>query len=260
MSKNLIVSSDVDREINDFVIDREIRDLTPKSLRWYKNSLAIFAAWLKTQNINSTADITAADMRQFLIHLKDRGHSPGGRSNLYAAVRAYVRWYKEEHDLTDWDPLHKIMPPKRTQEVKQPIALEDFQKLIKTCRGGSFYALRDRAIFMVLLDSGMRKQELTDLCHGDLNLANGEIYVRSGKGRKSRTVFIGTKTRRALAAYLRLRKGLTDESPLWVTEDGTQLAYGSIRQVVRRRAEEAGIKEPGMHEFRRAFALNHLVD
>ncbi|MCB0063956.1 MAG: site-specific integrase, partial [Caldilineaceae bacterium] len=187
MSENRIVSSSIDREINDFVIDREVRDLTRKTILWYRNSLAIFAAWLNEQHIATTADITTTHMRQFLIHLKDRGHSPSGRANVYGAVRSYLRWYKSEHDLTDWDPLHKVIPPKRAKEVKQPIDLADFQKLIAVCKGSSFFALRDRALFMVLLDTGVRKQELTDLVHGDVNLANGEIYIRSGKGRKSRT-------------------------------------------------------------------------
>jgi len=258
MSGNRIASSTINQEVNDFVIDREVRDLSPKTLRWYRGSLANFATWAEQQGITTTPDVTTSHIRQFLIHLKDEGHNPGGRHTIFCALRAFLNWYKDEYELTDWNPLHKVTAPKRTKEVKQPIALEDFQKLLRACRGSTFYDLRDRAIFMVLLDTGIRKQELADLLYGDVNLVNGEIYIRSGKGRKSRTIFIGAKTRRTLNAYLRTRKGLDEDSPLWVTEDGTLLAYGSIRQVVRRRAEEAGIKEPGMHEFRRAFALSYL--
>lgn len=48
-------------------------------------------------------------------------------------------------------------------EVKPPIALEDFQRLIAVCAGRSFASLRDKAIPLVLLDTGIRKQEMTDL-------------------------------------------------------------------------------------------------
>lgn len=258
MSSNRQVSSLLHHEINDFVIERESRNLSPKSLQWYKRSLQLLADYLTGQGVTTTPDITAAHVRQFIIYLKDAGYNPGGRVNIFGAVRAYLRWYKAEFDLTDWHPLDKVSSPKRTKEVKQPIELEDFQRLVAVCRGRSLAALRDKAMLMVLLDTGIRKQETTDLNYGDVNLTNGEIYIRSGKGSKSRTVFIGTKTRRALSAYLRLRKGLTEDAPLWATENDTRLAYGSVRQVVRRRASEAGIKEPGLHEFRRAFALNFL--
>ena len=45
----------------------------------------------------------------------------------------------------------------------------------------------------------------------------------------NRTLFVGAKTKRVLAAYLRLRKGLTSESPLWVTEQDTRLTFHSLQ-------------------------------
>lgn len=258
MSDDLSAVSPLHHEIQDFLIDRESRNLTSKSISWYEQSLAILKIYLTQQGITATRNITSSNIRHFLIYLKDRGHNPGGRANIYGAVRAYLRWHKAEFNLADWNPLDRISTPKASKEIKQPIALDAFQRLIAVCAGRSLAALRDRAILLTLLDTGIRKQEITDLNYDDVNLANGEVYIRSGKGRKSRTVFIGGKTRRALSAYLRLRKGLAADSPLWATEKGTRLAYSGIRQVVRRRADEAGIKEPGLHEFRRAFALSYL--
>ena len=45
---------------------------------------------------------------------------------------------------------------------------------------------------------------------------------------------------------------------MWLTRDGGQLTKGGIRELVRRRAKQVGIKAPGLHEFRWAFALNFL--
>lgn len=258
MSNNHPSTSGIHQEVNDFLIDRETRNLTDKSLAWYRNSLKVWLAFLDQNAVMSTANLTAKDLRAFLVFLKDRGHSAGGRANIFGAVRAFLRWYKDEYELTDWNPLDKVAAPKKPTEVKKPIELSDFQRMLAVCKGGKLAAVRDRALLLVLLDTGLRKQEVTDLNVGDVNLANGEIYVRSGKGGKSRTVFMGKKTRRAVTAYLRMRKGVTAESPFWATEQGDRLAYSSVRQVIRRRAEEAGIKEPGIHDFRRAFALNFL--
>lgn len=50
-----------------------------------------------------------------------------------------------------------------------------------------------------------------------------------------------------------------DTSPaLWVTKMGTQLTYDSLREIIRRRARKANVKDPALHSFRRAFALMSL--
>ena len=70
---------------------------------------------------------------------------------------------------------------------------------------------------------------------------------------------IGAKTRKALVSYLKHREACGDVAPLWVTRDGeTRLSYDGTRQVVRRCAKAAGVKEPSLHSFRRLFALTCL--
>ena len=70
-------------------------------------------------------------------------------------------------------------------------------------------------------------------------------------------MFVGATTRRALAAWLRYRP--EDAPPsLWLTQTGTALTRAGLFQAVRRRAVAANVPVPGMHDFRRAFAVNYL--
>lgn len=39
---------------------------------------------------------------------------------------------------------------------------------------------------------------------------------------------------------------------------GHRLTYGGLRQIMRRRAKKAGVEVPGIHDFRRYFALECL--
>jgi integrase/recombinase XerD len=189
------------------------------------------------------------------VHLAERGHNPGGVRNIYGAVKALVNWYASEHE--GWpNPLRKVRNPKAPDVPLHPVDLGDLQKMLDTCARRTFAGDRDRALLLFLLDSGVRHQELCDLDVADVDAKTGLVLVRRGKGRKARTTVIGTKTRKALTAYLRHRK---DNDPaLWVTREGTRLSYAGIRQVLRRRAGKAGVREPSLHSFRRAFALNCL--
>lgn len=193
------------------------------------------------------------------MHLQQAGHNEGGVHNIFGAVRALIGWFVVESAPPGWEnPLKKVETPKRTEEIEQPISLVNFQKLLDTCSDKSFEDLRDKAIFLTLLDSGIRRQELVDLTVGDYNRATGSLLVKRGKGRKTRTTFIGFRTRRAINGYLVHRPSTKDTDPLWATQKGVKMKPEGIRQMIRRRAAQAEIKEPGFHEFRRAFAINFL--
>jgi Site-specific recombinase XerD len=90
----------------------------------------------------------------------------------------------------------------------------------------------------------------------DLDLTIGQAIIRRGKGGKPRMVWFGKKTRKALRSYIRERSDKCQA--LWVTNNGTRLTYWGLNQLLRRRSVEAKIDKPGLHDFRRAFALNCL--
>ena len=53
-----------------------------------------------------------------------------------------------------------------------------------------------------------------------------------------------------LTEYLAYRPGVREHEPLWIKASGTGLSMAGIRQIVRRRARQAGVPEPGIHSFR----------
>ena len=91
----------------------------------------------------------------------------------------------------------------------------------------------------------------------DVDLNTGAVIIRYGKGGKTRTVFIGHTTKRALRTYLHLRH---DPSPvLFISKDQERLTYDGLRLLLERRAKRAQLStKPKLHGFRRAFALNML--
>ena len=244
-------------EAEEFLVDRQSRNFTPATLAWYRRCLTKWLDFCTEQDIESTQDVTSSHVRHFLVQLGE-GHSRGGVVTLFTGVRAYLNWYADEYALKDWNPLAKVKAPKRPKERLVPLTLDDFQRMIDSCTPRTFSGDRDRALLYLLLDTGLRHLETTQLYVGDVNLQSGQVLVRQGKGQKARVVFIGQRTKRSLMAYLRLRGATQDEDTLWASETGKPLGKSGLRQIVRRAAERAGIPEPGMHSFRRAFAVNSL--
>jgi site-specific recombinase XerC len=87
--------------------------------------------------------------------------------------------------------------------------LSEVEVAVNTARtkAGKRQALRDRAIIVLLLNTGLRISELCALELGDVILTDrkGEVRVRSGKGEKARTVPLNKPARGALRTWLDVR-------------------------------------------------------
>jgi site-specific recombinase XerD len=237
-----------------FLRDCKTRGLSAFTVEFYRAQLHTFTTYCKAQSVTEVLHLTPDMLRGFMLDLETKGRNAGGRHAAFRAVRVFLRWYETETEPEDWaNPIHKVKPPKVAHEPIKGVPTVDIKAMLETC-GGNFTGIRDKAILLCLLDSGARAREFLALNISDVDFVSGSVDIRKGKGGKSRTVFVGKKSRKALRAYIRVRG---DNDPaLWVTKDnGTRLAVPSLRQLLTRRADLAGVPVPSPHDFRRAFAL-----
>jgi site-specific recombinase XerD len=240
-----------------FLIDRKAQGSSKGTIEFYKCKLEVFDKYCESQLIQKVTEITPEIIRRFLLWLDETGHNPGGIHACYRTVKVFLKWWEDELEPVGWsNPIKKVKAPKVGIEPLEPISIDTVTALIGTCERGSFYGERDKAIMYVLLDTGARASEFLNIQLDDLELTNGSILIRKGKDRKPRIVFIGSKSRKAIRSYLRQRRD--DSNSLWVSRSGEKLSYGGFRGLLRRRAKIIGIRQPSIHSFRRAFALQML--
>jgi integrase/recombinase XerC/integrase/recombinase XerD len=251
-----------EKEVQGFLIDRQARGLATGTVRFYEQKLAHLTRFMAGLGLTEVEQVTPRLLRQLLLQFSAE-HSEGGTHALYRAVKAFLNWYGDEAEPADWrNPILKVKAPKVSDEPLDPAPVDTIKAMLATCKGKAYHDLRDKAVLLTLLDTGLRASELVALNVGDLT-STGSVLVRQGKGGKVRTVFLGSKTLREVTRYLRLRGVLAGGAPLFATEQGSRLKYEGLRDIVRRRAEQAGVPAPTLHSFRRAFALaclRHGVD
>ena len=253
----LISRPALETDVRDFLIDRQARGLSPRTVAWYGEKLQIVQRVLASNGISQLEEIRPTTVRQLLLELGET-HNQGGVHGFYRALRAFLNWWETETEPQGWtNPMLKVQPPRVDLPPLEPVPLDDLRAMLATC-DKSFHGVRDRALLMALLDSGCRRAEFQALDIGHVNLATGSMLILRGKGGRARTTFVGAKTRRALVRYLRLRPDAADADPLWVTMEGDRLTYNGLREIVRRRARRAGVPEPSLHSFRRGFAITAL--
>lgn len=245
--------------LRDFLLDVQAANRSQATLDFYREKLQRFLTFLQTQAITEPAQIQASTLRAFLVELSQE-RTIGGVHAHWRAVRAFVRFLVREEAI-ERNPLDKVRTPQIDQELLEPVPVETVQALLSTC-AKSEIGLRDRALLLTLLDTGLRASEIVALNLGDLDFNDGSIIVRRSKSRKGRIVFVGRQARRAIAAYLRTRPKAGSADPLWLayhtTGERGRLTYHGLRDMVQRRAHTAQVKAPSLHSFRRGFALAML--
>jgi len=243
-----------------FLIDRKAQGVSEGTLHFYHVKFKSFISYCDSNFLNQVQQITPQFLREYLLWLEGKGHNEGGRHAHFRAVRAFLKWFEDEVEPDNWkNPINKLKAPLLPKEPLEPVSNNTVKKLLNTCKEETFSDCRDKAILSCLLDSGLRAGELLAINLEDINQVRGEILIRSGKGRKPRTVFIGKKSRKELRRYLKHRQ---DKTPaLWISHvrfGGERLTYWGLRSMLRRRSKTARVETPQLHAFRRAFAISML--
>ena len=161
-----------------------------------------------------------------------------------------------------------MKPPKIPENPPGVLRDEQLQALLKACEKDSTYdGRRDAAIVRMFVYTGARLSEISELrlnpddpTANDIDMELGVIRVL-GKGRRERTLAVGRKTVRALDRYLRRRQARQDSNLpwLWLGLKGKMTPSG-VRQLVGRRAKEAGLGHVYPHQLRHSFAHAWLSD
>jgi len=143
---------------------------------------------------------------------------------------------------------------------------EDIRRVLlaaKQKQGNSIRNLRDYAICLLLLDTGLRATELCDLTWSKMDFDQRRATI-SGKGDKRRTVYWSADTNRALWAYLNASMPCEDlAGSVFVAESGGNIGQGitrhGLRSILADVGERAGVAGVHPHAFRHTFAVLFLL-
>jgi site-specific recombinase XerD len=241
--------------------------------RDYANTLRQFEKF-----VGDDPDVAAVDadqVRRFLYWLRvERELAPKTVKNAHTGLSAFWTWLEDAYGLPHVIRGAVRSPKAGTREVV-PLSKTDVRLILTAVEKTATWRSekrapaqmsrptrhRDRAIVLLLLDTGVRAQELCDLVVGDVDMKSGVVQVRHGKGDKGRTVYLGVTAKAALWSYLsrRAEDARRPDAALFETKRGQPLDRAALRKMLLgagQRAEVAEVVNP--HRFRHTFAVNYL--
>jgi len=228
----------------------QARSVAPRTLESYRESVGKFVAFLE-QHAPTLDAVQPAHIRKWLIERQRAGVSPHTVRKAYRLTRLFWRWCMRE-ELTTNDPFAKVEKPKAPATVKPALTPDEVEQILQACDGKDWLRLRDKALILLLLDTGLRIHEAHKLTVED---ASRDAVLIRGKGGKQRVVFLSHEVRLAIRRYLNACPfAPTGDAPLWWGERGALTLHGLL-EAIQKIGKRAGLpKHLGAHVFRRTFA------
>ncbi len=254
----------IDLFIRHLAVERGLSENYQLSVR---QSLEQFASWLESERGVTSPKLVLLDhLTDYLRHRgEDEGVAAATRRINLIALKVFFRHLAAEGDVSA-DIAEAIDSPKLEQYLPDTLSEPMVASFIESIDTDAPLGRRDKAILELLYSSGLRVGELVSACVEHLNLEEGIIRV-TGKGNKTRIVPLGKAARHAIEQYLYQERrqylkpssGGSSSSEIFLSIRGKALTTQRIWQIVKERANAAGIDENVYpHLLRHSFAT-HLL-
>jgi site-specific recombinase XerD len=247
--------------IDEYFAALKVAGRSPRTIGWYRDNLLEFVRFAERDGqVAMVGDLQAPEVRRWLLSLQSRPRhlAPSSIAGRVRTLKAFGTWVASELDLPS-NPLRAVPLPRVPERLVPSLRDPEIIALLRAV-DGSRDPERDRAIVLLLLDTGVRVSEAASVRVGDLDLVEGRCRV-FGKGGKERLVPIGRRARKALRIWLSHRHGVRDDDPLFTGSGGRRLTARGVYQLVHRLASRAELQTRcSPHVLRHTFARSFLTN
>jgi site-specific recombinase XerD len=219
------------------------------TVKSYVNIMDQFIRWLQVPLFEVTPKVIGI----YVDHLLRKHRTPKTITCHLQTIRLFFDYFMNEEGRKMVNPVTRIslrLPKPLPRHLKDDQVKELFTFITDP---------RDRAMFMLMLRSGLRVEEVAHLTVDAVEYPRRQIYVRNGKGGKDRVVYLSEDARLALLTYLKRRtskvKGLflVQKGPM----KGKPISVRGIQKRIEYYAQKNNV-DVSCHRLRHTMATQLL--
>lgn len=242
---------------------------SPQTLRLYRIYQDSYLAFLLEHEVSATLDaLNPQFVREWQPWLRMRSSGRrGGVSTERQGVMVLKTWsrFLWNNDIYPNDPLARLKVPRVPKIHGKPFSRDEFKRLVQAAASGP-NPIRDRALLLMLLDTGCRVGELCAAAVSDVDVPEGAIVFRSTKGGRQRRVVFRVAARRdggpalsALRHWLKIREARVGVDALFTTRERLPLSTRRVREIFTELGESARVPNSHPHRCRHSAASEFLA-
>ena len=265
--------------VHEYLRWAEVSRLSATTVGIRQRGLARFVTWAHERGLRHPRELTRPILEAYQRHLYLARSQRKGASNgqplslrsqevLIAALRGWCKWLtRDGHILAN--PASDLELPRLPRTLPRVLlSVDQVQQLMAKPDVEGLTGVRDRAMLELLYGSGMRRSELARLQVGDVDLTQGTVFIRQGKGRRDRYVPMGASAAHWLRRYcVEVRPMLVHQAQqvqpgtawvLFLTDYGEPYGGSRLSDLVTYHLRRMGIEHGSCHALRHACATHML--
>ncbi len=240
----------------------------------YKDALKLLLKYC-ADNLKLKVDMLSCDqidseiIRDFLDYLEQvRGSSPQTRNARLAALKTFFNYLGREvpECLENSRQISSIPQKKTPHKTVDYLDTEELKAIIESIDITSRNGYRDKALLLLMHNTGARVQEIVDIKLNDLRIDAACQVKLTGKGQKERVIPLWQDTIDVIKVYITKRRPKQDgEEHLFLNDKGKNITRFGIRYLIEKYTDKAIKKQPSLkqkkispHTFRHTTAM-HLL-
>lgn len=234
----------VDFAFQNFMLDNIRKNLSPETMRYYRENLTRFIHWLNDKSVKRTSKITQAVIDEYLLFLVQSVPNKTSVNTYLRAIRRFINYLTAEHLIK---PV-AVELVKDAKKIKPTFSNVDVVNILGTVDTND-----DTSVMMLLLLSvGIRSRSLCELRVQDIDFDDGYINVQRTKNGEPLRLPISADVTYILKEYV-VRNG--KRNYLFETVRGNKFNRDSLAKRINKRLRKLGVQEhkKGVHIFRHTF-------
>lgn len=253
-----------DDVLKEFIFDCELRRLSKKTIKGYKNNNLRFFQFLKNEyQITELEETNHVAIKAYINYLISLNRKETYVNGIIKCLRAYFAYCIKESYLLK-NPMDKISFQQEPITLIETFSDVEVQKMINSYSLADFYNMRNKLILIILFDSGIRCSELCDLKLDSIQSFSIKIF---GKGKKERYVPLTPTIHKYLIKYQRMRESYLqdkyqlDQDYLFLSVNCRKLTVEAVERIIKKAALDSNVRaeiRASPHTCRHYYAQTQL--
>lgn len=247
---------------DEFEFHCQSRKLPPKTTKNYTKQINYLLDFLEQEEqIRHIEDVEPRHIKAFLLRMSRNGRTANYINDLLKAYKVFFR-YAYEEGYAQTLLTEKISNVKKPKVIIRTFSDEELKRITGYYHGHDFLSIRNKTIILLLIDTGIRLSELTELTEEQVK---SDYIIIRGKGNKERVVPKSPLLSKWLVKYLAVRKSYFDchilPPNVFLSKNGRPLTNTMIDRIVKeagRACEVSADVRISAHTFRHTYTQYQL--
>lgn len=247
---------------NDFLIARSYDPvISERTTQFNREAISAVGAILEGVSPECLDDVSLLDgdkIRAVIKHMQDLGLAKRTICGRVNTLRVFIRYLSKKGIMRN--TCEEIHFNVRQNEQLTPFSTSQIKAMFNVLDPKRPLDVRTMALMMLLLDTGARISETSNLNIADINLENRTVFFRERKNSKSGIMYFGKEARMCFELYLNSVGINKDDinSPFFQEPNGNRMSVRTMQRYIEKVGKHAKVHNVrcSPHTFRHTFAIN----